>query len=128
MAAPTITIEYWFRTVVYPASDLKGQWIAHGLETDVVTQGDSPEHAIAMMTDALDTLARYNVARGLAPVPLRPAPNEVWDLVADARPAAVTPRIVARAGRVSVPSSTPRGTWPLFAWVSDKPPARAHAR
>lgn len=52
VATVAMTVEFPLRVVLYPAPDLEGQWIAHGLETDVVTQGDSAEHALAMMADA----------------------------------------------------------------------------
>jgi hypothetical protein len=81
-----MTIEFPLRVVLYPAPDVEGQWIAHGLETDVVTQGDSAEHALAMMADALQTLSSYNAARRRPALRLRPAPREVWDLAADAVP------------------------------------------
>ena len=32
-----LTIEFPLRVVLYPAPDVDGQWIAHGLETDIVT-------------------------------------------------------------------------------------------
>ena len=32
------SIEFPLRVVVYPAPDMPGTWIAHGLETDIVTQ------------------------------------------------------------------------------------------
>ena len=62
---PTTSSASRYRIVIYPAPDLKGQWIAHGLETDVVTQGDSPEHAIEMMGDAMKTLIDYSTRRHL---------------------------------------------------------------
>jgi len=69
-----LTLEFPLRVVLYPAPDVSGQWIAHGLETDVVTQGDSVEHALAMMADALDTLARHQAGQRRPLLRLRPAP------------------------------------------------------
>ena len=76
-----MTIEFPLRVMLYPAPDLKGQWIAHGLETDIVTQGDSAEHALAMMADALNAVTTYQAVRRRPLLRLRPAPREVWDLL-----------------------------------------------
>ncbi|MBI5479973.1 MAG: hypothetical protein HY906_13995 [Deltaproteobacteria bacterium] len=126
----TVTFEFPFRVVVYPAPDLKGQWIAHCLETDIVTQGESAEHAVAMMADALETVGAYRVERGLFPVPrLRPAPPEVWALVGASKPTHYTARAtLVQPGKRRSPQSTeaPAG-FPLYAFVSQKPPAPGHA-
>lgn len=81
-----LTIEFPLRVVLYPAPDLAGQWIAHGLQTDIVSQGDSAEHALAMMADALQTLTIYQTVRRRPFLQLRPAPRAVWDLAAEAVP------------------------------------------
>ena len=120
-----VTIEFPLRVVLYPAPDLAGQWIAHGLETDIVTQGDSAEHALAMMADALQTLTTYQAVRRRPSLRLRPAPSEVWDLVAHAAPLDVSARVKRRQLR-GRPSPT-SGPWSLYALVSKKPPA-ARAR
>ncbi len=70
-----MTVEFPLRVVLYPAPDVKGRWIAHGLETDIVTQGDSAEHALAMMADALQALAAHQalIDDGERPRPRSPA-------------------------------------------------------
>ena len=125
------TIEFPLRVVVYPAPDLAGQWVAHGLETDLITQGDSVEHAVAMMADAVETLAAYHVEHGLFPVRLRPAPEEVWALAGQRQPSHVVARATLtvdkpHAGGTSRASETP-SSYPLYTWVSARPPARRHA-
>jgi predicted RNase H-like HicB family nuclease len=120
-----MTIEFPLRVVLYPAPDVKGQWIAHGLETDIVTQGDSVEHALAMMADALQTVTSYQTVRRRPALQLRPAPREVWDLTGDAVTLDMTARVAARR-RVSV--SPVSGPWSLYALVSRKAPASARAR
>jgi predicted RNase H-like HicB family nuclease len=92
-----MTVEFPLRVVLYPAPDLEGQWIAHGLETDVVTQGDSAEHALAMMADALQTLTTYQAVRRRPTLRLRPAPKEIWDLAAEACRSTSPPTSVAEA-------------------------------
>jgi hypothetical protein len=126
--AVEVTVEFPLRIVIYLAPDLKGQWIAHGLETDIVTQGDSPEHAIEMMGDAMKTLIDYSSRRHLTgrqglPFVLRPAPREVWDLIGESVPSGLIARAtIARASTKGGPSA-----WPLYSFVSDKPPAFANA-
>ena len=115
-----MTIEFPLRVVLYPAPDLEGQWIAHGLETDVVTQGDSAEHALAMMADALQTLAAYQGLRRRPALRLRPAPKEVWDLAADAVPLDLTAHVDRRRRGTPTPSA---GPWSLYGLLSRKPPA-----
>ncbi len=124
-----LTVEFPLRVLIYPAPDVEGQWIAHGLETDIVTQGDSPDHALEMMGDALKTtidfVTRHRLlgSRGL-PFALRPAPREVWDLIGDAVPSGITARatISPKQARKNAPTS-----WPMYAFVSEKPPAFADA-
>jgi predicted RNase H-like HicB family nuclease len=114
-----MTIEFPLRVVLYPAPDLEGQWIAHGLETDVVTQGDSAEHALAMMADALQTLATYQAVRRRPSLRLRPAPREVWDLAADAVPLDLTAHVGRRLRGAPSPGA---GPWSLYGMLSRKPP------
>ena len=120
VATVAMTIEFPLRVVLYPAPDLEGQWIAHGLETDVVTQGDSAEHALAMMADALRTVAAYQGLRRRPALRLRPAPKEVWDLAADAVPLDLTAHVDRRRRGTPTPSA---GPWSLYGLLSRKPPA-----
>ena len=120
-ASLAVTVEFPLRVVVYPAIDLPGQWIAHGLETDVVTQGNSPEHALAMMGDALLSLTTYQALRRRPNLRLRPAPREVWDLAEAALPLDITARIQGRRLRRE-PTPT-LGPWILYGLLSKKPPA-----
>lgn len=115
-----MTVEFPLRVVLYPAPDLEGQWIAHGLETDVVTQGDSAEHALAMMADALQTLTTYQAVRHRPALRLRPAPKEVWDLAAEAVPLDLTAHVGRRSRGTSGPTA---GPWSLYGLLSGKPPA-----
>lgn len=115
-----MTVEFPLRVVLYPAPDLEGQWIAHGLETDIVTQGDSARHALAMMADALQSLTTYHVLHRRPSLKLRPASPEVWDLVAEAVPLDLMVRLDARR---RVPASPTTGPWSLYGLVSRKPPA-----
>lgn len=53
--------------ILYPAPDLDGQWIAHCLQRDIITQGNSPSHALVMMAEAIDLIAGQNLIAGRAP-------------------------------------------------------------
>ena len=67
-----------FSVLVRPASDVEGQWVAHCLNWDVVTQGDSPNHAVLMMADALELVIEAD-DRDDFDSELRPsAPAELW--------------------------------------------------
>ena len=120
VASVAMTVEFPLRVMLYPAPDLEGQWVAHGLETDLVTQGDTAEHALAMMADALQTLTRYQAVRRRPTLRLRPAPKEVWDLAADAVPLNLTARVERRRRGAPSPSA---GPWSLYGLLSQKPPA-----
>ena len=107
LANVALTIEFPLRVVLCPAPDLRGQWIAHGLETDIVTQGDSPQHALAMMADALQTITSHQSLRHRPSLALRPAPREVWALVSDATPLDISAHLERRPRGTAVPSVRP---------------------
>ena len=65
-----------FHAVIYPSD---GAWIAHCLELDIVTQGDSAEDAVTMLDDALRTVAYENLRHGQPPFQFRSAPREDWE-------------------------------------------------
>lgn len=137
VATMEFTVEFPLRVVIYPAPDLKGQWIAHGLETDIVTQGDSPEHAMEMMADALKTTIEYATRRRLIglqglPFVLRPAPREVWDLIGESVPSSINARATIsqkqspKKSQKQAPKNAPTA-WPMYAFVSEKSPTFADA-
>lgn len=49
--------------LVYESADLPGQWVAHDLLTDTVTQGNGRSHAISMLGEALALRASPEVNR-----------------------------------------------------------------
>ncbi len=69
------TYNFWL--VVRPAPDLPGQWIAHCLEVDVVTQGTSLEHAFQMAAEAVCMVVVEDHEAGRDPYARR-APAEYW--------------------------------------------------
>jgi hypothetical protein len=63
--------------VVHRAEDLPGQWVAHCLDFDLVTQGDSMHQAVEMSCDAIGMVVADDAARGLDPHARR-APQKYW--------------------------------------------------
>jgi hypothetical protein len=64
--------------MVEPAHDLPEQWVAHVLEFDVVTQGDSPFDAYRMAFEAAMMVAIDDASEGVDPL-LRRAPEKYWE-------------------------------------------------
>jgi predicted RNase H-like HicB family nuclease len=122
------TVQFPLRIVIYPAPDLEGQWIAHCLETDVVTQGDSVDHALQMMAEALEAISKFNLSHGRFPVALTPAPREIWELVDIEKPAGIVANVTvsSRDARKRAPEIP--DTLPLFAFVSKHAPGPRNAR
>jgi hypothetical protein len=70
-------------TVLVTPSEVEGQWIGHCLNIDLVTQGESIQHAFAMVTEAVREVVRDDLAHGLDPLHRPQAPQECWDLFVD---------------------------------------------
>lgn len=49
-----------FSVLIHPARDVPGQWIAHVLELDVVTQGNSVAHVFDMVEEAAKMVCAEN--------------------------------------------------------------------
>jgi hypothetical protein len=136
--------EFWL--VVRPAADVPGQWVAHCLELDVVTSGNSIRHAFEMAAEASLMTVLDDVAEHGAPRADRRAPDEYWEQLKvifrrgvfgekleDADPQDI--EAVAAQLRIEVlcpqpvrQSRPPEQTWdlPLF-WRQDHRPSEAHA-
>ena len=68
---------YNFWVVVRPAEDLPGQWVAHCLDLDVVSQGTSLQHAVEMVGEAIGLTAVEDLIASRDPL-IRRAPEEFW--------------------------------------------------
>ena len=79
-------LKHQLHAVVFPAEDLPGQWIAHCLELDIVTQGNSEQHALEMLDDALRLVAYENLRAGQPPFEFCSAPPEDWQRFREAEP------------------------------------------
>lgn len=66
--------------MVRPAESVAGQWIAHCLDFDVVTQGDSLEHALAMVHEAAVMVALDDLNSGRDPLDRRAPESSFGEL------------------------------------------------
>jgi predicted RNase H-like HicB family nuclease len=67
--------------VFFPAPDVPGEWVAHCLPIDVVSQGHSLEHAGEMIQEAVAICVLTDAMEGLDPLAARqPAPPEYWEM------------------------------------------------
>jgi len=64
--------------VLWPADDVPGQWLAHCLELDVVSQGNSLSHALDMLKEAVGQVLVSDLQKKVDPMRRR-APQEDWD-------------------------------------------------
>ena len=64
--------------VLHRPEQPKGDWAAHCLEIDVVSQGRSPRHAIEMVAEAIVMTLRADITKKRLPSRRR-APDEFWD-------------------------------------------------
>lgn len=67
--------------LVTPAEDVPGAWNAHCLTMDLMTQGESVQHAFMMAHEALLQIVVDDLAQGLDPLERPRAPRECWEMV-----------------------------------------------
>lgn len=72
-------INFW--VVVRPAEDVEGQWVAHCLDLDVVTQGNSIAHAFQMAVEAIAMTVAESLELGIDLLSHR-APDQDWEALA----------------------------------------------
>ncbi len=70
--------KYNFWVTVKPSTEARGEWVAHCLDVDVVTQGRSVVHAFEMAAEAVSMVLEDDLSRGVDPTSRR-APEEFWD-------------------------------------------------
>src|SRR5580704_11273285 len=64
--------------LVHPAEDVAGAWVAHALDFDIVTHGESAEHAMNMVVEAVEMVLEEDMAEGRDPYARR-APDAFWE-------------------------------------------------
>src|SRR5262245_5916267 len=71
--------DFW--AVISPSQDVPGQWVAHCLNLDVLSQGNSPEHAREMLADAVEMVINDDFHAGRDPLKRSAAPKEDYELL-----------------------------------------------
>lgn len=72
-----------FTILITPAESLPGQWVAHCLNIDLVTQGNSIEHAFEMAREAVLLVVEDDLRNSLDPLDRPSAPPDCWASVQD---------------------------------------------
>lgn len=57
--------------IASPSRDVAGQWVGHCLELDVVSQGNSLQHVLAMVGEACAMVAVHDLSNGKDPLARR---------------------------------------------------------
>ena len=68
-----------FSILIQAAPDVEGQWLAHCLNWDLLTQGDSPKPIMEMVVEAIIIAIEDDRAAGLDPADRPSAKREYWD-------------------------------------------------
>ena len=63
------------------STEIEGQWIAHCLNFDIVTQGKSLKDAYEMACEAIEMTVRDDLEAGRDPRDRKTTPKEDWDLL-----------------------------------------------
>jgi len=72
------------RVKISPAEDVPGQWLAHCLDFGVMTQGDSPQHALEMVIEAVTMVIEDDREKGFNPhCRVLTDPEEEWAVFLD---------------------------------------------
>lgn len=65
--------------VASPAETVPGEWVAHCLDFDIVSQGHSLEHSLEMAKEAILECLNDDAENGLDPFDRSAAPDEDWE-------------------------------------------------
>ncbi len=97
--------------LVARSEQVAGQWVAHCLALDIVSQGDSIAHAFEMASEAVLECVKSDIEHDLNPSDRQPAPEKEWEPLfkllktgrpLDAIPAEETDQISVVAGQLRV--------------------------
>ena len=69
--------DFW--ALFWPSKDVDGQWVAHCLNFDIVSQGNSLMHARDMLIEAVALSLMDDFEAGRDPIARPSAPKEYWD-------------------------------------------------
>lgn len=67
------------QVLVSRAPDVPGEWVAHCLNLDVISQGRSVREAIDAVCEAVTMVVEADLARGVDPLKRESAPEEFWE-------------------------------------------------
>lgn len=65
--------------LIYSSKQVRGAWIGHCLDYDIVTQGDNPWHTFELMYEAMNTCIVDDFKQRFDPGGRRPAPLKYWN-------------------------------------------------
>jgi predicted RNase H-like HicB family nuclease len=71
-------LHFELHALVFEAEDAPGTWLAHCLELDLVTCGNTAEHAMKMLDEAIELVSARRAQDGEYPFDFRTAPREAW--------------------------------------------------
>jgi hypothetical protein len=74
----TVNFEADLWMLVKPAPDVRGEWIAHCLNLDIISQGTSAIDALKMLMEAVTITVLDDMAKGRDPGKRRSAPDDAW--------------------------------------------------
>ena len=120
-----------FPILVTPSESLAGQWIAHCLPLDVVTQGESIQHAFAMAGEAVWRVVVDDLEHGRDPLARASAPPEDWEPLHEAlssgRPLSTLQPERVKAAVSFIRISVPADALPESASRVDRPDREEHS-
>jgi predicted RNase H-like HicB family nuclease len=99
--------DFW--ALFEPSKDVEGQWVAHCLSLDVVSQGNSLAHARDMLVEAVGLSIMDDIKAGRSTIKRPSAPKEYWDKLS---------RIIAKGKRISFAEAIAKGPVSLAASIS----------
>lgn len=72
-------LQHRLHALIYPADDVPGEWIAHCLDLDIVSQGTNAPHALEMLCEAIKLSVQWAIEENRPPLEMRAAPAEAWE-------------------------------------------------
>jgi hypothetical protein len=84
--------------VVEPSKDIPGVWLSHCLNFDVISQGETPQHALEAVCEAVEMVIVDDLTEHLDPLERGPAPHEDWERLG---------RIISAGTPIKLPEVSP---------------------
>jgi predicted RNase H-like HicB family nuclease len=74
------SITYKVSVLVTETDDLRGEWVAHCLDLDLISQGSSLDDALEAIRKAVETALQDDLACGREPADRPRAPDRYWEV------------------------------------------------